>query len=153
MMFMLTNIVMDIILIYVNLKKILEHLDLTKKIRLTIDCWNEKVPRTNSLMENTELSSICKVGIINYTCHDLLNLTVSVVHPCNILSESSSHIGKIKDIYKHLDLVNIFYISYSQVEYNIISARHFEILFEYSNRKTNYRKHLKSYKKKRYKKK
>ena len=95
-------------------------------------------------MKITQLSSTCKVGRIIYNCHDLLYLAVSVTHPSNILSESSSNIGKIKTIYKHLDFVDIFYILYSQVEYDIISAKHFEILFEDSDHKTNCRKYWKT---------
>ena len=98
-------------------------------------------------MEITQLSSTCKVERIIYNCHDLLNLHVSVAHPSNILSESSSHIRKIKAIYKNLDLVDIFYILYSQVEYDIISAKHFEILFEDSDHKTKCRKYWKKIKK------
>ena len=41
-----------------------------KTIRLTLDCWNVKVPRTNSLMEITELLSTCKIGRIVYNYQD-----------------------------------------------------------------------------------
>ena len=39
----------------------------------------------------------------------------------------------------------MFYISYSQVEYDTISAKMFEILFEGSNRERNCRKHKKEF--------
>ena len=110
------------------------------KIRLTIEYWNVKVPRSNLLMEITELSLTCKVGRVIYNCQDLLNLPVSVTHPSDIFSEPSSDIKKIKAIHKYLDLVDMFYISYTQVEYDVISAKYLEILFEDSDQETNCRK-------------
>ena len=68
---------------------------------------------------------------------------MSVIHPSNLLTESSSHIGKIKGTYKNLDVVDIFYISYSQVEYDIVSSRTIEISFEDSDHEKNWRKYLK----------
>ena len=44
-------------------------------------------------------------------------------------------------MYKKLDLVDMFYISYTQVEYDIISAKTFEILFEDSDHETTCRKY------------
>ena len=43
-------------------------------------------------------------------------------------------------MYKKLDLVDMFYISYTQVEYDVISAKYLEILFEDSDQETNCRK-------------
>ena len=70
-----------------------------KTIKITLDCWNVKELITNLLMEITELSPTCKVRRIVHNCQDLLNVAVSVIYPSNLLTELSSHIGKIKAIY------------------------------------------------------
>ena len=40
-------------------------------------------------------------------------------------------------------MVDIFHISYTQVQYDMVSANNFEILFEESNYEMNCRKHFK----------
>ena len=45
-----------------------------------------------------------------------------MTHSSNLITEQSSHIGKIKGIYRNFDSVDIFYISYARTQYDIVST-------------------------------
>ena len=73
----------------------------------------------------------------------LLDIFVSVTHASKILTKPTSYIGKIKGIYRNTESVDMFCISYSKLEYDIVSSDNFEILFVDSNDEINCRKHQK----------
>ena len=66
---------------------------------------------------------------------------MSVTLPSELMTGSVSHIGKIRGIYCDIDEVDMFLVSYSRIEYDIVPEDQIEILFKDCNHKNNYRKH------------
>ena len=66
---------------------------------------------------------------------------MSVTLPSELMTGSVSHIGKIREIYCDIDEVDMFLVSYSRIEYDIVPEDQIEILFKDCNHKNNYRKH------------
>ena len=64
-----------------------------------------------------------------------------LTHHSKVLTTPSSHIGKIKVIYRNANLVNTFYIPYTKSEYDIVSLSNVEILSVDSNHKINFHEH------------
>ena len=66
---------------------------------------------------------------------------MSATIPSKLLTGSVSHIGKIRGIYCNMDGEDMFLVSYSRTEYNIVIEDHIEILFKDCDNENNCRKH------------
>ena len=84
---------------------------------------------------------MCDCRNIIYNCSLLVNISVNVTLPSELMTGSVSHIGKIREIYCDIDEVDMFLVSYSRIEYDIVPEDQIEILFKDCNHKNNYRKH------------
>ena len=76
-----------------------------------------------------ELSLTVKIGRIIYDCSKLLNMSISVTCSLNLITISSSHIGKVKSIFKFFKSVGMFYISFLRTQHDIVLTDNLETLF------------------------
>ena len=122
-------------------RMVLGKLDLIKKIRVTFDTWNLYKPNTESCVDISGLFASCVYRKIMYNCSMLLIISVSVTTPNELLTDEVSHIGKIRGIYSNMDGEDMFLVSYSRTEYDIVPEDHIEILFKDCDNENNCRKH------------
>ena len=90
------------------------------EIRLTFDTWNVYRPSTQSYLEISGLYATCDYRNITYHCSLLANVSVSVTLPTKLMADSVSHIGKIRSVYCDNDEVDMFLVSYSRNENDIV---------------------------------
>ena len=81
-----------------------------------------------------------KIERIYYYCSQSLNISVSLIHSSNLITTPSSCIGKIKGIFRNINYVDMFYISYTRTQYNIVSTDNLETLFLDSGHENECRK-------------
>ena len=111
------------------------------EIRLTFDTWNVYRPCTQSYLEISGLYTTCDYRNMIYNCSLLPNVSVSVTLPTKLRTSLVSHIGKIRAVYCDIDEVDMFFVSYSRNEYDIVPEDQIEILFKVSDRENECRKH------------
>ena len=83
---------------------------------------------------------MCLSDII-YNCRSLIKICASVNIPSELLTGPVTHIGKIRGIYFNKDVGDMFLVSYSKTEYDIVPEDHIEILFKDCDNENNCRKH------------
>ena len=71
----------------------------------------------------------------------MVNISVSVTLPSELMTGPVSHIGNIRGIYCDIDEGDMFFVSYSQNEYDIVLEDQIEILFKDCDHENNCRKH------------
>ena len=114
---------------------------LEKEIRVTFDTWNLYRPSTHSYLDISGLYATCDYRKIIYNCSLLANISVSVTLPTELMTGSVSHIGKIRGIYCGIDEVDMFFVSYSWNEYDIVPEDQNETLFKDCDHENNCRKY------------
>ena len=71
-------------------------------------------------MEISGLYATCDYRNITYNCSLLANVSVSVTLPTKLMTDPVSHIGKIRALYCDNNEVDMFLVSYSRNEYDIV---------------------------------
>ena len=110
-------------------------------IRVTFDTWNLYRLSTGSYVDISELFATCVYRKIMYNCRSLINICASVTMPSKLLTGSVTHIGKIRGIYFNKDKRDLFLVTYTKTQYDIVLEDHIEILFKDINDENNCRKH------------
>ena len=67
---------------------------------------------------------------ILYNCSLLANVSVSATLPTKLITGPVLHIGKIRAVYCDIDDVDIFFVSYSRNEYDIVPEDQVVIFFK-----------------------
>ena len=112
-----------------------------KEIRVIFDTWNLHKPSTDSYVDISGLFVTCVYRKIIYNCGPLLNICAGVTIPSELLTGPVSHIGKIRGMYYNMDGEDMFLVSYSRTEYDIVLEDQIETLFKDCDNENNCRKH------------
>ena len=67
---------------------------------------------------------------IIYNCSLLVNISVNVTLPSELMTGVFSYICKIRGIYCDIDKVDMFFVSYSRNKYDIVPEDQIKILFK-----------------------
>ena len=111
------------------------------QFRLTFDTWNVYRPYTQSYLKISGLHATCYYRNILYNCSLLANVSVSVTLPTKLMTGPVSHIGKIRAVYCDIDEVDMFFVSYSRNQYDIVPEDQIEISYKIFDHENEFRKH------------
>ena len=82
-----------------------------KEIRVTFDTWNVYKPSADSYVDISGLFATFVYRKIIYNCSLLLNISMSITIPSELLTGSVSHIGKIREFIA-IRMENICFLSH-----------------------------------------
>ena len=119
----------------------LREISTDKDIRVTFDSWNLYRPSTCTYVEISELYVTCVYRKIIYNCRSLINICASVTMPNKLLTGPVTHIGKLSGIYFNKDKGDLFLVSYTKDQYDIVPEDQLEILFNDIYDENNCRKY------------
>ena len=92
-------------------------------------------------MEISDLYTTCDYRKIIKKYSLLANVSMSVTLPTKSITGPVSHIDKIRVVYYDIDEVDIFFVSYSRNEYDVVPEDQIEILFKDFDHENECRKH------------